>query len=59
MGNKPPIGVSEGGRVCAGGIFSVGGFCIQSFTFSEMVDKLINGAEKFTTYGIDGAIEKD
>ena len=53
----------EGGgevvRVYSGGIFSAGGFCVESSTLSEMGDKLPNGAEKFPVDGIDGSLEKD
>ena len=55
MGDKFPIGISEGGRVCAGGFFSGGGFCVESFTLYEMGDKLPNGADKFSIDGIYGA----
>ena len=44
MGDKFTICVSEGGRVCAGGEFSAGGFCVESFTLSEIGYKLTNGA---------------
>ena len=58
IGDKFKIGVSEGGIVCVGGVFSAGGFCVESFTLFEMGYKLPNGAEKFPINGIDGALEK-
>ena len=59
MRDKFPIGVSEGERVFAGVGGSVGGFCVESFTLSEMGYKLLNGSDKFTIYGIDGYLEKE
>ena len=59
MGDKFPIGVSEGEIVCAGEFFSVGGFCVESFTLYEMGYKLPNGADKFPIYGMYGAIENE
>ena len=44
MEEKNATDVSEGGRVCAGGEFSAGGFCVESFTLSEIGYKLTNGA---------------
>ena len=58
MGEFFSIGVSEGGRVCACEEFASGGFCVESFTLSQMGDKLPNGEENFPIYGMYGAIEK-
>ena len=46
MRDKIIIGGNEGGRVCAGGGYSSGVFCVESFTLSEMEDKLPHGADK-------------
>ena len=59
MEDKFPIVVSEGGRVCAGGGFSSGGFCVDFFNLSIMVDRLLNGVDKFPIGSIDGAIDKE
>ena len=58
MGEHFPIGGREGGIFCYGGIFYAGGFCVESFTLSEMGDKLPNYADKFPIDGIDGALDK-
>ena len=44
MEEKNATDVSEGGRVCAGGVFSEGRFCVESFNLSEMGYKWTNGA---------------
>ena len=58
MGDKFPIGVSEGEIVCAGDFFSGGGFCVESFTLYEMGYKLPNGADKNPIDGIGSALDK-
>ena len=58
MGEKFPIFGSQGGRVCAGGGFYAGGFCVESVTLSEMGDKLPNDADKFPVDGFNAALEK-
>ena len=59
MGEFFSIGVSEGGRVCACEEFSSGGFCVESFTLSEMGDTLPNYADKLTIDGIDKYHDKE
>ena len=58
MGDKFKIIVSEGEIVCAGGGFSAGKFCVESFTLYEMGYKLPNGADKNPIDGIGSALDK-
>ena len=57
IGYKFPIGGSEVVRVCAGGGDSEGGFCVESFTLSEMWDTLPNYADKLSIDGIVRALD--
>ena len=45
--------------VMVGGGGGSGIFCVESFTLSEMGDKLPNGADKLPIDRIDGALEKE
>ena len=59
IGYKFPMGGSEVVRVCAGGGISEGGFCVESFTLSEMVNTLPKYADKLTIDGIDKYLDKE
>ena len=59
IGDKFSIGGSEGGLVCAGGLFPAGGFCVGTFTLSEMVEKLPNTVYKVLIEVIYGGLDKE
>ena len=56
MRYKFPMGGIEGARVSSFGGVSERGFCVESFTLSEMGDKLPIYADKLPIIGIDGAL---